>query len=254
VGRALGWDLLPGTWFEIRDAGDRLVFLGRGRGHGVGLCQTGAARMGETGQTSAQILQFYFPGTELGVSAKGFDWQALAGEQVEVFTMRPREDARVVGLADRMAREAQERAAARFSTRPQIRIFPSVEAFRDATGEAGWVAASTRGRVVRVQPVSLLGDALAATLRHELLHILVEARARTNLPLWFREGLVLYLAEPAKPRGPERVEDRDIAQAQSRADLDRAYQAARSRVAGLAARYGKETVLGWLSSGLPPGR
>ena len=42
--------------FVIKDAG---------WGHGVGLCQIGAAMMGEKGYDYKQILQHYYPGTQL---------------------------------------------------------------------------------------------------------------------------------------------------------------------------------------------
>lgn len=40
-------------------------FVGGGRGHGVGLSQTGAYHLGDLGYSGAQIVQFYFPGTVL---------------------------------------------------------------------------------------------------------------------------------------------------------------------------------------------
>ncbi|HEY9763008.1 MAG TPA: SpoIID/LytB domain-containing protein [Trichocoleus sp.] len=40
-------------------------FVGGGRGHGVGMSQTGAYNLGNLGWSSAQILQFYYPGTTL---------------------------------------------------------------------------------------------------------------------------------------------------------------------------------------------
>ena len=43
----------------------RWVFYGRGWGHGVGLCQTGAYGMALEGATFQQILSHYYPGTEL---------------------------------------------------------------------------------------------------------------------------------------------------------------------------------------------
>ncbi len=43
----------------------RFVLLGAGWGHGVGLCQIGAAVMGEKGYTFEKILQHYFRGTEM---------------------------------------------------------------------------------------------------------------------------------------------------------------------------------------------
>lgn len=51
------------TLFEIRRSGDRFVFDGRGFGHGVGLCQTGAFARAAAGETVEAILSFYFPGT-----------------------------------------------------------------------------------------------------------------------------------------------------------------------------------------------
>ena len=42
----------------------RFVFTGAGWGHGVGLCQIGAAVMGEKGYTYHEILAHYYPGAE----------------------------------------------------------------------------------------------------------------------------------------------------------------------------------------------
>lgn len=41
------------------------VIKGAGWGHGVGLCQVGAALMGEKGMSHLQILNHYYPGTEI---------------------------------------------------------------------------------------------------------------------------------------------------------------------------------------------
>lgn len=47
--------------------GDRVfTFYGRGWGHGVGLCQTGAFGMALAGRTYREILAHYYPGTEVG--------------------------------------------------------------------------------------------------------------------------------------------------------------------------------------------
>jgi stage II sporulation protein D len=251
VGRVFGWNLVRSTWFEVRDAGDRVVFHGRGRGHGVGLCQAGAARMGEEGAGYREILAFYFPGTEVRAEKKPVEWHGVGGERVEVLSTHPASDREVVGMADALVREIEARTGQPFASRPQVRVYPSVAVFRDDTGEPGWVAASTRGRVIRLQPVRVLGSRLRATLRHELLHVWVEGRARPGLPLWFREGLALYLAEPQRTAGADRVEDGDFARARSREELDAAYGAARSRVKRLVERNGEPAVLGWLAAGLP---
>ena len=71
VGRHIGWERMKSNWYDVSLRGDQIVFHGRGRGHGVGLCQIGAEVMGEEGHSYREILAFYYPGTRLGVSAQG---------------------------------------------------------------------------------------------------------------------------------------------------------------------------------------
>jgi SpoIID/LytB domain protein len=56
---------LKSTWFSLNTVGRSVVFQGRGSGHGVGMCQWGAKRMGEKGFTRDQILSFYYPGARV---------------------------------------------------------------------------------------------------------------------------------------------------------------------------------------------
>lgn len=65
VGRALGWNLLKSSRFEVERVGDNFVFRGSGFGHGLGLCQEGAHVMASSGIGYRQILARYFPGTSL---------------------------------------------------------------------------------------------------------------------------------------------------------------------------------------------
>ena len=44
---------------------DEYAFTGKGYGHGVGMSQWGARKRAEAGQSYAQILAFYYPGTEI---------------------------------------------------------------------------------------------------------------------------------------------------------------------------------------------
>lgn len=69
VGRALGWEKIPSDLYNVLDTGDAFVFEGSGAGHGVGMCQTGAAELGARGRTYREILAFYYPGTTLGTTA-----------------------------------------------------------------------------------------------------------------------------------------------------------------------------------------
>ncbi len=269
VGRRLGWNLLRSDWYEVRDAGAQLEFHGRGAGHGVGLCQAGAARMGEAGRSYREILAHYYPGTKTGFNAQGLAWRSLASERIEVLTTRPREDGALIEAAERVLREAETLADARIAFRPQLRLYPSVEVYRDATGEPGWVAASTRGRVVRLQPPEILlrRGVLEETLRHEMLHVVMESRARRRLPRWFREGLVLALEAMARcgahacddflARNSNRGEfadtselERALAAPRNRAQLESAYAAARARVGALIEGHGRKQVLYWAANGL----
>ena len=56
---------LYSSWFDVSFEGSQVVFRGHGWGHGVGLCQIGAAVMAASGKSYREILQFYYPGTTL---------------------------------------------------------------------------------------------------------------------------------------------------------------------------------------------
>lgn len=58
---ALGFAILRSTAFSMERIGDRLVFEGRGYGHGVGMCVIGANRRGQRGERAEAILAHYFP-------------------------------------------------------------------------------------------------------------------------------------------------------------------------------------------------
>jgi len=259
VGRNIGWDRMKSNWYDVRLEGNRVVFHGRGSGHGVGLCQIGAEVMGEEGRSYREILSYYYPGTRLGVSAQGTQWQQLTSEDLVLFTTRPDSDRPLLPLAARIMHEAEESTALLYAGDPKIKVYPTVAAFRDATGEPGWVAASTRGRTIRLQPADVLRDAgtLESTLRHELLHILIESHAKPGTPLWFREGLVLYLSRPANT--PEAASafatddalNKALRAPASEAEMRRAYSVARARVAAMVAKSGKDAVIQWLQEGLP---
>ena len=56
---------LYSSWFDVSFEGPEVVFRGHGWGHGVGLCQIGAAVMAASGKNYHEILSFYYPGTTL---------------------------------------------------------------------------------------------------------------------------------------------------------------------------------------------
>jgi stage II sporulation protein D len=66
VGQKLGWDKVPGTRYDLMVAKDgSVVFESSGAGHGVGLCQWGAAELARQGWSCRSILKHYFPGTRV---------------------------------------------------------------------------------------------------------------------------------------------------------------------------------------------
>jgi stage II sporulation protein D len=61
----LGYAKLKSLKFEVEPKKDGWTLTGQGFGHGAGLCQWGANALAEKGKGYAQILEHYYPGTEL---------------------------------------------------------------------------------------------------------------------------------------------------------------------------------------------
>jgi stage II sporulation protein D len=59
--RALGWGAVRSARFAFHLEGDAVRVRGSGVGHGLGLCQAGAARRAALGETYQKILADYFP-------------------------------------------------------------------------------------------------------------------------------------------------------------------------------------------------
>jgi len=255
MGRELEWNTVRSDLYRVRTAGGRLVFDGRGSGHGVGLCQSGAQQMGIEGRTWREILAFYYPGTDPGLTARGIPWREILGETVSLWTTRPAADGPLLAMAERLLRAAAERTRLVVPGKVEIRLYPDLDTFRNATGEPGWIAARTQGARVQMQPPEVLRSrgVLEDTLRHELLHVVVEAHAAPGLPLWFREGLVEYLDRPsAASGGAPPPADAELQQTADAGRARRAYRDSAAMVASLARRYGETTLFDWLRNGLPP--
>lgn len=209
IGRTLGWDKLRSDLYEEEDRGDRIEFRGRGQGHGVGLCQSGAETMGEQGHSFRDILAYYYPGTAVGLNAQGLSWEKLPGASLDLVSTDRNDATVLLPAAEHALHFAMERTSWDIKTRPQVKVYPTLAIYRDATGEPGWVAASTLGNVIRLQPIRTLQQthSLDSTLRHEFLHMLIESHSRADAPLWLREGLAVYLSNPdtAKARNVDTV-------------------------------------------------
>ncbi|MFN8686230.1 MAG: SpoIID/LytB domain-containing protein [Acidobacteriota bacterium] len=186
VGRRLGWDKMPSRLYRVQQRGDLLEFEGLGRGHGMGMAQRSAERMAEAGKKREEILAEYYPGARVSVTAAGLRWRSLRAGAVELWTTAPERDRAILGLAVKQL-EGIERVLG-MKAQPVVRVYPSREAFRDATGILEAVNGATRGRRVHLPPGVGPG-----TLRHELLHAVLESNRRGEQPGWLSEGLVQAL-------------------------------------------------------------
>ena len=230
VGRALGWNLLKSSHFEIARSGSNFIFRGRGFGHGLGLCQEGAHVMAERGASYRQILMKYFPSTHIGnsntASSADLMWTHEPGssitrpsshttprDSVVRLTLRS-EDFRINYPATVGQRDAEAVLSLLQSSRKSLlaRVaaagikvqFPVLEVvvnettgdFVSRTGLPIWAAAATRGNKIELQPLETLKRRriLETTLRHELVHTMIELVSRGRAPRWLAEGFALHLA------------------------------------------------------------
>jgi stage II sporulation protein D len=253
IGRTLGWDNLRSDLYQLEDLGDGVSFRGRGQGHGVGLCQAGADNMGEQGHSYREILAFYYPGTPLGLNAQGLSWEKLPGESLDLVTTHRDDTAVLLPAAERALRFATERTGWNVSVRPQVKVYPTIAIYRDATGAPGWVAANTLGNVIRLQPTNTLRrtHVLDSTLRHEFMHLLIEAKARPGTPLWLREGLAIYLSNRDFAKAAKvdvTALERRWHSVRTEEQMRAAYRDSAAVVADAVEQKGLTTVISWLNT------
>ncbi len=259
VDRTLGWNQMRSDWYTATVSGDSLEILGKGYGHGVGLCQAGAYEMAAEGHSETEILEFYFPGTRAGITLTDQGWQSIAGNGWSLLTTRPTD--RLLAEGDAAWSKARSLiGGAQIAPKPTVQELPSTELFRQTTDEPGWMLASTRGASIFLQPpaVRQKSGADKALLLHEFLHVLVEGQAGGKAPLWLREGLVEVLADPVKSKAgagkfsPEEV-DATLAHPSDATASRQAHHEARQMTERLLALYGMPAVREFLREGVPSG-
>jgi stage II sporulation protein D len=279
VGRALGWNLLKSSRFEISRSGSTYVFRGSGFGHGLGLCQEGAHVMAARGASYRQILRKYFPTTHIAkehATAADMLWGSpeinaisTRGQRVRRLTIAS-EGFRVSYPATVSAGDAEALLALLQLARRQLidRVsaagmsleFPALEIFVNdttgnfvgRTGQAPWAAAATRDRRIELQPLELLKRKriFETTLRHELAHAAIDVVGHGRTPRWLAEGLAIHLAgegrfvERYARRYPMKTEEieQQLAVARSSQEMREAYAAAYAEVKRLLQNEGETRV------------
>lgn len=258
IGRALGWNQVRSDAYELGVRNGALVFDGRGHGHGVGLCQVGAEEMAAEGKSTRDILAFYFPGTAIRITLRDDGWHEVHAGSLTIRATNLPSTTRQADL-EHLWMEAQKRFPPHHPLTATLLFTPTSELFRQITSRPGWTLADTRGNVVVLQPEIVLRAKQrneAATILHEMLHVVVEAECSERAPLWLREGIVEVLAgdkiSARDPMSPQNIEA-ELLHPSSLQASERAHRAAAAKVAMLIARYGISSVRGWLLSGPPAG-
>jgi stage II sporulation protein D len=256
IDRALGWNQLRSDWYEITLNNGMVHFAGKGYGHGVGLCQAGSFEMAVEGHSYREILNFYFPGTRIGITSKDAGWKGISANGWTLSATDASQNLLAAGNA--AWAKAQSIFPPQAAVHPRVRLMPTTELFRQATDEPGWMLASTHGASIVLQPLRVLlahgGE--SSTLLHEFLHVLVEQETTPQTPLWLREGLVGLLAADNNPPSRSAMQPSQIESALAHpvgiTESQQAHAASQQLVRRLIHQYGIQTVRGWLRSGVPP--
>jgi stage II sporulation protein D len=229
VGRALGWNVLKSSRFDVARSGSNFIFRGSGFGHGLGLCQEGAHVMAARGASYQKILEKYYPGTvvkrdvknrgeskaDVLLNTSGYrsslsmgltgSFRLLTISSENFNLAYPADiDRRIVNqilktlelTRNDYLRRASSAATVVNIPRLEIRLNESTGDFTSRTGQPWWAAAATQGSRIELQPVTILKQrgVLFTTLRHELAHILIDSVSNKRAPRWLEEGFALYLA------------------------------------------------------------
>jgi stage II sporulation protein D len=215
---AVGSTELRSTAFTMTRSGDRLTFVGRGYGHGVGMCVIGAGRRAARGESAARILAVYYPGLALEdvsrvlpdlAPRESLSLPALPMPKASApIRVRVPSGSRVTaGELERLAGRAQAELTTRLGVAAApltFQLHGSMDAFRRATGQPWWVSAVVRDAAIDLAPAAVLEqrEGLDRAVRSAVAEALV-APALQDRPAWVRVGAARYFArgEPAAADG-----------------------------------------------------
>lgn len=210
VGRTLGFQYLRSTLFDVSRSGRGFVFVGRGAGHGVGLCVRGSVARAHGGASVEAILREYYPGlTFATLSAEGRSRPpASSGLRIALPALDEGARPSVQALVSSVLREVESLLGAQVPQPLTLTFHPTVESYERTSGQRWFTAAAASGRTVHFLPLAVLRQRglLERTIRHELVHATTDT-ALKGAERWLAEGVAEW-AE--RQHGRERAAPRAL--------------------------------------------
>ncbi|MDZ7343928.1 MAG: hypothetical protein ONA90_05380 [candidate division KSB1 bacterium] len=102
----------------------------------------------------------------------------------------------VLSLANRILSDLTKKYALVSAAPVEISLAATTVDFCQRTGRPWWQAAVYREGIIHIQPLPVLRERgiLETTLRHELMHRLIDVLAKGTCPAWLDEALAIYYA------------------------------------------------------------
>ena len=261
VGPTLGWLRILSANFELRRVGTAYRFAGRGSGHGVGMCVIGAMHRAEAGETAASILAQYYPGLRIAPYApparravghraarRASSRGPVAGDNRSRHVPRradialelpPSDAAEPDGAGSDVRSRARDDLSRTLGVDAPARLtatfHTSAAEYEQASGHPWFTSGAVVDGALHFLPVGVLRDrgVLERTVRRGLV-ALMTAATLAGRPLWIREGIAGYFADPQAPIPEARTPcptDAELARPVSAGALSDAYARARACVA-----------------------
>lgn len=266
--RTLGSQYLQSTVFDLTRTRTGFRFAGRGAGHGVGMCVIGSTKLAAAGESSAQILSRYFPGTTISrltsaspslrpetTSSRGLPVPvpaeppaAVAAASaaatratmprpvgVDVAIVLPAGDEGERAAIAALVGQARADVAAALGVpapgRVAVRFHQTVQEYERTTGQPWFTLGAVSGAELQFVPLATLRDRgmLDRAIKRQLVHLVVD-KDLAERRAWVREGAALFFSEETRTSATHAVcpDDAEILKPASVGALNDAYTRARS--------------------------